>query len=539
MRLHEKLRARVLAAAVLASVAAIAQVAAALAASPGQQARQAEILEKLARDNFGTLTEAERKLVRGAPFRDLPWVGPDANPDNPLNDAAKAAKWGPERTIHAGLLAWLCTDPEAAAYIHPSGLGIAAARIAGLLDLSYSQVAKPLTLLRCYIPDGIDLSHAQVESLELRKSVTGPIDADMSAVKGDVALRYGTYGTASFFRSRIGGNLDCSGGRFLNSGRDSVSAIEAAIQGDALFHDGFETDGFVDLRLARVGHSLSFNDARFTGNSDNGLSVDRATVGGTFYWVDIQHTARTQLDLENAKVDALWDDQNSWPGSGNLIVEGFTYNHFSGGPSDAESRLRWLSMQARGYRPQPYRQLAQVLRDEGRESDSVDVLIAKQDAQRRHGGLSRMERLWNLMLKLTVGFGYRPLRALWWIIGFVLFGTVLFGWGHYASLVTPTEESAYQFFVAKGVAPPHYPPFNAFVYSLENFLPVVDLSQGAYWRPNPRHSFGGSLRIGQRKIDLGMKPAALLRCYLWIHILAGWTLTPLLFAGLSGLIRAD
>jgi hypothetical protein len=63
------------------------------------------------------------------------------------------------------------------------------------------------------------------------------------------------------------------------------------------------------------------------------------------------------------------------------------------------------------------------------------------------------------------------------------------------------------------------------VYSLENFLPVVDLHQGEYWRPNP----------GLR--DSGTIPASLLHWYLWLHILAGWILTPLLFAGLSGLIR--
>jgi hypothetical protein len=32
-------------------------------------------------------------------------------------------------------------------------------------------------------------------------------------------------------------------------------------------------------------------------------------------------------------------------------------------------------------------------------------------------------------------------------------------------------------------------------------------------------------------------PARMLRWYLWIHILAGWTITPLLFAGLAGLLR--
>ena len=36
-----------------------------------------------------------------------------------------------------------------------------------------------------------------------------------------------------------------------------------------------------------------------------------------------------------------------------------------------------------------------------------------------------------------------------------------------------------------------------------------------------------------------MSAGRLLRWYLWFHILAGWVLTPLLFAGLSGLIRVE
>ena len=54
-------------------------------------------------------------------------------------------------------------------------------------------------------------------------------------------------------------------------------------------------------------------------------------------------------------------------------------------------------------------------------------------------------------------------------------------------LIAPTEESAYQAFIGSGAPPRHYPPFNSLVYSLENFLPVVDLHQGTYWRPNPHH----------------------------------------------------
>jgi len=524
---------------VIVLAGALARVAVSRAEVRGEQEREADTLEKMARDNFGALTAAELKLVRSAPFRDLPWLGPDSNPDNPANDAADGAKWGPERTIRAQLLAWLYADPNANRYIDPSGLGFAAARIVGTFDLSYVKVTKPLTILRCYIADGVDLSHAELASVDFRRCVTGPVNADLSVVNGDIGFRYGTYGPVSFFRSHISGDFDCSGGHFSNSGRDAVSAIEATIDGDALFHDGFSTDGFVDFRLARIGRSLSFNDAHFTGNADNGLNAERARVTGTFYWVDIRHTALTQLDLENASADSIWDDEKSWPAAGNLMIDGFTYNHFSGGPWDAEHRLRWLNLQPVGYRPQPFRQLAKVLNDAGQEMGSTEVMIAKQDELRHYGNLSRAERIWNVMLEVTVGYGYRPLRALWWIIGFVIFGTILFGWGHRAMLVTPTQESAYETYVSTGAPPPHYPSFNAFVYSLENFMPVVDLSQGAYWRPNPRHTFSGRIRIKGREMNLGMMPAACLRWYLWIHIIAGWTLTPLLFAGLSGLIRSD
>jgi hypothetical protein len=184
-----------------------------------------------------------------------------------------------------------------------------------------------------------------------------------------------------------------------------------------------------------------------------------------------------------------------------------------------------LGRQAPGYRPQPYEELARVLTADGDTGGATEVMIAQRRAQREFGDLGRLERMWNLLLQITIGYGYRPLRALWWILGFVLLGTALFGAGYRMRIITPTEAAAYGKFAETGSAPGHYPPFNALIYSLENFLPVVDLHQGEYWRPNSN----------QR--DSGIIPASLLRWYLWLHILAGWILTPLLFAGLSGLIR--
>jgi hypothetical protein len=219
------------------------------------------------------------------------------------------------------------------------------------------------------------------------------------------------------------------------------------------------------------------------------------------------------------------------------MINGLVYRSFGEAPDDANLRLRWLALQPPGYRAQPFNQLAEVLHAGGRENESVTVMVAKYDARRRAGGLSFAERAWQFLLKVTIGYGYRPLQALWGIVGFVVLGTLLFGWGYQTGLVTPTEEGAYKSFVGEGGCPRHYPPFNGFVYSLENFLPLVDLHQAQHWRPNPRHTRDHQVKLFGRRRDLGLVEGSMLRIYLWIHILAGWTLTPLFVAGITGLIH--
>ena len=492
----------------------------------------------MARANFGAMSAAEMQFVRHAPYRDLIWSSPSSDPDNPANDASKAASWGKERTIRAEIIRWILSDPEASKYVHPSGIGVAGARIAGAIDLSYATVTLPITLLDCAIADGLDLSFSRIASIDLRRSWTGPIDAQQAQVHGDVLMRLGHYDDVNFYRAVIDGNLDCSSGHFI--GADPISMVEATVKGDALFHQDFETGGVVDFRLARVGQSLSFNHARFTGTGASGLNGERATVSGALYWVDIALTPHTVLDLGAVHAGALWDDAASWPAAGNLDLTGFVYADFSGGPADAESRLEWIHRQPRSdwAQPQPYRQLAQVLRENGAEEGATEIEIAHENAITEYGGIPLSQRIWRLALRATIGYGYRPLRALWWILIFVMVGTALFGWGYRARLITPTEESAYESFCATGTPPPHYPPFSSFVYSLENFLPVVDLHQETYWRPNPCHRRASDKPTIAAESLRETLPARMLRWYLWLHILAGWTITPLLFAGLAGLLRS-
>jgi hypothetical protein len=507
----------------------------AAASAPGGHA--ADALERLARAEFGDLSTAELQLVRRAVSPEIAWASAVQDPDAPINDPAKAETWGPERTIRADVITWLLSNPDAAKLVHPSGIGVACARIEGKIALAYLTSAFPLTMIGCSIPAGADLSYAHLRGIDFRRSWTGPISADEAVIDGDVGLQRGRYGEVSFFRAAINGDIDCSGAQMI--GGNPFSAVDATIKGDLEFHDGFATAGTIDLRLARVERSVSFHDVRFSGPAGNGLNAERAVIGGTLYWVDIATTPHTQLDLDDARAGALWDDERSWPAPGNLDIKGFVYNDFSGGPTNGIERLRWLRLQAEPLRaqPQPYWQLALVLRGDGAEEGAVRVEVARENALTEYGDMNLATRLWRFALWATIGYGYRPLRAVWWILGFVIFGAMLFRWGYGARLITPTSESAYESFVSTGTPPKYYPPFSSLVYSLENFLPVVDLHQGAFWRPNPHHRPGDSGRM--LKWSGETAPAKLLRWYLWLHILAGWTITPLLFAGLTGLLRND
>ena len=124
---------------------------------------------------------------------------------------------------------------------------------------------------------------------------------------------------------------------------------------------------------------------------------------------------------------------------------------------------------------------------------------------------------------------HRPLLALWWSLGVVLIGTAMVSIGSRAGVMArsfpehrPTDETK------------SHEKLQPLLYSLDTFLPVVDLHQEYYWWPDATAS--GSVNLFGRGITVS---GGLLRHYLWMQIIAGWLLTGIFIAGLTGLIRND
>jgi hypothetical protein len=177
-----------------------------------------------------------------------------------------------------------------------------------------------------------------------------------------------------------------------------------------------------------------------------------------------------------------------------LRLDGLTYQALE--PLlTAGQRLQWLSRDPNGHQPQPYEQLAAHYNSLGQLAQGRNVLYARERIQRQGKGL--VARTWSTLQDITVGYGYRPRRALGWICLLLMTGSIVF------SVAPPPPLQA-------GSAP----HFNGIIYTLDLLLPVVNLGQKYAFNP------GGAEQ--------------------WLSyflIAAGWTLATTVAAGAARILQ--
>jgi sRNA-binding regulator protein Hfq len=399
------------------------------------------------------------------------------------------------------------------------------------------------------------------------------LNADGMNVDGVVFMKDGfkAQGEVRLPGAIIGGDLDCSGnpesgikgGQFINKGKTALNANGIKVEGSVYLSYGFEAEGEVRFVGAAIGINLECDKSQFNNPNGNALNVDGltvegnvflrngfkgegevnligATIGRYFVWTGVESPEKVTLDLRSAKIGTLWDDERSWPKPGELLLDGLVYEKlFETAPQDADTRIKWLRLQPKDpFLPQPYEQLADVLWNMGKDAEAKKILIAKNKDRVKWGlKLTLPEWCWYRNLGPMIGFGYQPTKALSFILIFISFGWLLFGIGYWDGQVTPPSDSAY-------VKLNHnisvnsqdrqlldvYPKFNFLVYSIDSFVPLVDLHQAKYWLPNANQ--GPELFTIAK---LPVRTGGLLRLYLWIHTSMGWILSTLFVAGLSKL----
>jgi hypothetical protein len=242
----------------------------------------AQHLRALATERFPTLTPAEERL--------LDWVadGEEAHYESPTN-ADHALRWtdtwGPERTIHAELLRWLCVDRNAIRHVDPKGLSIHGARIDGTLDLRMVTMPFPIFLVRCALRQPMRLEFAEVRVLGIIGSTTQAIHGTGMVVHGNLQLRDGfdARSGVDLFNATIGGDLDCEGGTFYRARGIALQADGAKIGGAVLLRNRFQAEGGVRLVGATIGSDLSCSGGTFHYPGGVALDASGAKIGGTVF----------------------------------------------------------------------------------------------------------------------------------------------------------------------------------------------------------------------------------------------------------------
>jgi hypothetical protein len=394
------------------------------------------------------------------------------------------------------------------------------------------------------------------------------LNCDAARLGADVFLPDGFEARAevNFRGAEIGGQLACDGGRFLAAEGRALTCQAARIGTDVFLRDGFEARAGVDFVRANIVGSMKIEGAVL----EFGIDLESARIGHGFFWRKVTG-ARRVVDLTDARVGPLRDDRASWEGVGRLILDGFHYERIDGEMSVTD-RIAWLGrarhrarphapgvpdyLNGEDFNPQPHLRLADVLRAQGDRNGAARVLVDREMRQRRASwwrAHARLDGTWragwlsvqedfkrplDFLFWLLVGYGHRPMRALFVSILLVILAAMLAGAAFDAGQFVPnsavilTSVSWQEAIAAAGPggkplplwlahAPEaaDYETFNRWLYGLDLFLPLDALGQEAAWRP----------RTGEWLGDLAFYSRTFFQA-------AGWIITALAAAVLTGLV---
>lgn len=364
----------------------------------------------------------------------------------------------------------------------------------------------------------------------------------------------------------LAADLDMAGATVVAFERVALDATEMACRGSVVLRNA-RIAGEVRLTASDIAGDLDCSGTVVDNPGEIAIEASRAAIRGAFF---LRREARLNgtLALAGASIGTIHDEAACWPKSGDLMLNRCRYGAFIDAPVDADSRLDWLARQTperwgEDFWPQPYEQLAAVFREMGYGEDAASVLAIKERLQRRARRARTENPVWRALLfvsdgilGITLGYGRRPLFALVWLVLFWITGAAIFTYAERQGAVMPNsavvlrapewtlcgaEQGEQRSLLAggpsQGLAAPgqtqlacfrerweasSYPAFSPWAYSLDTLLPVLEMGQRSFWRPNPTKP-GGRVAMN----------------YFYFQSLVGWALSLLAVAGFSGLVKSS
>lgn len=330
------------------------------------------------------------------------------------------------------------------------------------LDFALSAFAPALDLSSAKFGNGVDLYNAHISAVQ----------ADDCDIKGDLNCANAYFGSPhiQWDSSFVGNSLVITGSVYFDAltvyrpvkmRRASIGKdLYCRLQTVKTLPQNF------DAGAAKIGGDVIVELPASTRDTCI-FNFSATEIAGTF-WLQRQSTPLKQtavLDLSDAKVGTLINDESGWPNVGRLRIQGFVFGELGGKtPPDIEKQLRWLGLQT-PWVYQPYEEMSTVLRNMGYQEDALTVettgkwnegcetirkdwglfVHSLQHSQVTHSLLIFLrivfyDVLWFFVLGWLIGYGYRPWNALLVSIFFITFGTGLFNVAERNEVLTKSRE---------------------------------------------------------------------------------------------------
>jgi len=262
-----------------------------------------------------------------------------------LGDGKRPAQPSPERQIRGSFLRFLGLGGDANLKVHERGIRLAGAFVQDRLDLAGTDCRFALILRNCRFMSAIVLEGAHLSHLMLDGSHIAGIQGDLAHIEGSIFLQSNTEldggvtsefrsdGPVRFYKTTIGGDLDCRGGSTF-TGTDKAAALlvsGASIKGNVELsrckmqgefrlrnaHLGGYLSAFagifintgkvaIDGTSVSIGGDLSFSRA----NIEGGLALTGASIAGAMVCSDVKTLAGLTA-MRDAKIGGDLDFSSS------------------------------------------------------------------------------------------------------------------------------------------------------------------------------------------------------------------------------------
>jgi hypothetical protein len=370
---------------------------------------------------------------------------------------------------------------------------------AGGLFLRDAKFGGPVVLVHAHVEGQMSMVGASVAEKQI-------FDASLLNVgAGGLFLRDAKFGgPVVLAHAHVGGQMDIEGASVAEKFTAELLLVGAvflarsATFGGEVNFQGLGVGGSLDLRDShvrevRLGGAVIRDDLLFGGRYDDGSE-------GWILW-DRCDSPAPCLDLRNARVGNLQDDERAWPKR--ITLEGFSYTHLGGigGAQRQDMRARpidwwrdWLNRDP-VYSAQPYAQLAGFLASAGNREGAADIRFFGRDRERSEllRGCTWLQKLglvetaddskacrwapWIGLSALQVfvgyGIGNYSFRAVGWALVLAFLGVVILWFAPGVRGVRPANWT-----VTKAGRGPRQ---KSFVWcigaSLHRVLPVISISK--------------------------------------------------------------